>query len=72
MGARAAIPAPGYRDAGIYGQLGNLLLVGQVGYSWASATDNINSIDLNFGSQSLNPSSAISHGHGCQLRCLSE
>ncbi|WP_300681759.1 hypothetical protein, partial [uncultured Rikenella sp.] len=65
-------PAPGFRDAGNYGRLGDLMSVGVGGYSWSSAVSGTNGVFLDFGTQTLYPSGVNHRGHGVQLRCLSE
>jgi len=64
--------APGFRDAGYYGRLGTLMSVGLDGYSWSSAVSGTNGVFLYFDAQHFNPSHVGFHGHGFQLRCLSE
>ncbi|WP_294601220.1 hypothetical protein [uncultured Rikenella sp.] len=65
-------PAPGYRDAGNDGRLGDLAYVGNSGYSWSSAVSGTGGVFLGFSTQGLYPSSVSGRGHGLQLRCLSE
>ncbi|WP_294600972.1 hypothetical protein [uncultured Rikenella sp.] len=65
-------PAPGYRDAGYYGRLGDLMSVGNDGYSWSSAVSGTYGVFLYFDAQYLNPSYVTFRSHGLQLRCLSE
>ncbi len=65
-------PAPGYRDAGNYGRLGDMNGVGNGGYSWASTVSGTNSMNLDFHVAQLYPSYVGSRGRGFQLRCLSE
>ena len=67
-----ASPAPGYRDAGNNGLLGELLGVGNRGFSWSSATSGIHGLGLYFHSQHLGTSHSDYRAHGFQLRCLSE
>ncbi|WP_304736230.1 hypothetical protein [uncultured Rikenella sp.] len=66
-------PAPGYRDAGIDGRLGELMGVGSLGYSWSSTIDgSLGSLNLNFHVTWLSSNHASYRGYGFQLRCLSE
>ncbi|WP_294592535.1 hypothetical protein [uncultured Rikenella sp.] len=46
--------------------------VGLDGYSWSSAVSGTNGVFLYFDAQHFNPSHVGFHGHGFQLRCLSE
>ncbi|WP_300400921.1 hypothetical protein [uncultured Rikenella sp.] len=64
--------APGYRDVGTDGRLGDLMVVGNYGYSWSVATKDITGMDLNLSTRGLNPGSTNYRGYGFQLRCLSE
>ncbi|WP_294596821.1 hypothetical protein [uncultured Rikenella sp.] len=66
------MPAPGFRDAGNHGRLGDLMNVGYGGYSWSSAVSGTGGVFLDFGTQNLYPSSVGNRGLGLQLRCLSE
>ncbi|WP_294598378.1 hypothetical protein [uncultured Rikenella sp.] len=65
-------PAPGFRDAGNYGRLGDLSYVGNSGFSWSFATSGIYGLYLNSYTAGLNPSNIYGRGYGFQLRCLSE
>ncbi|WP_297627858.1 hypothetical protein [uncultured Rikenella sp.] len=42
------------------------------GFSWSSATNDINGLELKFYSRMLNISYSDHRAHGFQLRCLSE
>ncbi|WP_297829676.1 hypothetical protein [uncultured Rikenella sp.] len=64
--------APGYRDAGYYGRLGDLTDIGNYGYSWSSTISGANSQKLRFYVTGLTPSHAGNRAYGFQLRCLSE
>ncbi|WP_298081227.1 hypothetical protein [uncultured Rikenella sp.] len=46
--------------------------VGNYGYNWSSSFSGTSGVFLNFGTQHLGPSYVDYHGHGLQLRCLSE
>ncbi|WP_294592515.1 hypothetical protein [uncultured Rikenella sp.] len=52
--------------------MGNLVGVGNIGFSSASSTDDFCSQHLIFHVTHLNPRSEDGRGHGLQLRCLSE
>jgi len=65
-------PAPGFRDAGNNGRLGDLTSVGRNGYSWSFAVSRESGVFLYFGAQSLNTSTSDGRGHGLPLRCLSD
>uniref|UniRef100_UPI0025E5B025 hypothetical protein n=2 Tax=uncultured Rikenella sp. TaxID=368003 RepID=UPI0025E5B025 len=65
-------PAPGYRDAGNYGRLGDPMYVGDGGYNWVSTDNGIFGMFLGFHATWFNPSHADSRAYGFQLRCLSE
>ena len=60
--------APGYRDHadGVQRSVGNL------GYSWSSATSSIGGLHLGFHVTWLNFRGQGHRGYGFQLRCLSE
>ncbi len=66
------VPAPGFRDAGSYGRLGNLMVVDHSGYSWSSTVSGTNGVHLGFNVTWLDPSNADNRAHSFQLRCLSE
>ncbi|WP_294598502.1 hypothetical protein [uncultured Rikenella sp.] len=72
LGINGKVPAPGYRDAGNYGQLGNLVYSGNDGYSWSAFVNDINALHLYFNMTAINCSIASHRAHGLQLRCLSE
>ncbi|WP_294601243.1 hypothetical protein [uncultured Rikenella sp.] len=65
-------PAPGYREAGNNGRLGDLMAGGDGGCSWSSTVSGPNGVFLYFYTQNLYPSDVNRRGHGLQLRCLSE
>ncbi|WP_294594931.1 hypothetical protein [uncultured Rikenella sp.] len=67
-----ASPAPGFRDAGNNGLLGELLGVGNYGYNWSSASSGTNGVSLSCLMTHLNPGGPNYRGIGFQLRCLSE
>ncbi|WP_300728291.1 hypothetical protein [uncultured Rikenella sp.] len=60
--------APGYRGW----DSGGMSYVGNLGFSWSSATSSIYGLDLNSYSQYLNASFSDYRASGFQLRCLSE
>ena len=64
-------PAPGFRDAGNFGRLGDLVYVGHHGFSYSSSVSGSNGVYLGFDVTWLGPSSASSRAYGFQLRCLS-
>ena len=61
-------PAPGFR----YHPSGTPHGIGHYGYSYSSGVNNINGLDLSFGSEDLYPCSSGTRAGGIQLRCLSE
>ena len=65
-------PAPGYRDAGNEGQLGEPVNIGHSGHSWSSTVSSTRGMHSNFSVTHLYPSYAHSRGYGFPLRCLSE
>ncbi|WP_294600292.1 hypothetical protein [uncultured Rikenella sp.] len=65
-------PAPGYRDAGLSGRIGDPGDVGSSGYSWTSAVSDILGRFLWFDTKALGTSHANRRAYGFQLRCLSE
>ncbi|WP_294598484.1 hypothetical protein [uncultured Rikenella sp.] len=69
-------PAPGFRDAGHQGGLGDLIRVGNNGASWSSTSnlfdETLNGMCMGFRTELLIPTNALYHAYGFQLRCLSE
>ncbi len=65
-------PAPGFRDVGTNGRLGDLVGVGNNGFSYSSSVSGSYGVYLGFRVTNLYPSLASSRGYGFQLRCLSE
>ncbi|WP_299456495.1 hypothetical protein [uncultured Rikenella sp.] len=61
-------PAPGYRHT----NSGTLVYIGCHGFSWSSATNDIDGAYLTFSTADLEPSFVNSRTYGFQLRCLSE
>ncbi|WP_300646476.1 hypothetical protein [uncultured Rikenella sp.] len=67
-----AFPAPGFRDAGNDGRLGDLLYIGNSGFCYSSSMSGSNGVYLTFTVASLYHSDAGHRAYGLQLRCLSE
>ncbi len=67
---RCAVPAPGFRDAGNNGKNGDLMNVGNSGFSWSSSVSGSNGVYLNFNATNLNPSNTNNRAFGLQVRCL--
>ncbi|WP_294594660.1 hypothetical protein [uncultured Rikenella sp.] len=61
-------PAPGHRNT----STGDLMGVGNYGYSWSSAVNNTGGVFLDFGVTWIRPSAPYNRAYGFQLRCLSE
>ena len=72
----AARPAPGFRDAGYHGRLGEVMHAGDNGYSLSTTSYTSNnhyrSLHLNLSTQNLYTSFFDHRAYGLQLRCLSE
>ena len=70
------LPAPGFRDAGHQGGLGDLIRVGNNGASWSSTSnlfdETLNGMCMGFRTELLFTTNVNYRGHGLQLRCLSE
>ena len=60
--------APGFRPR----ETGDLVNVGNYGFSYSSSVSGSNGVYLSFHVTHLNPSHADSRAYGFQLRCLSE
>ncbi|WP_304708213.1 hypothetical protein [uncultured Rikenella sp.] len=65
-------PAPGFRDAGSNGRLGDLMGIGNDGFSYSSSVEDSNRVCLYFYTQRLDASYLGYRAYGLQLRCLSE
>ncbi|WP_297624310.1 hypothetical protein [uncultured Rikenella sp.] len=76
LAANRTRTAPGFRDAGYHGRLGEVMHAGDNGYSLSATSYTSNNhyrgLHLNLSTQGLYTSFFDHRAYGLQLRCLSE